>query len=306
MIGRIRKSLLGSKDTKEKAQQPADEARDQLKEAVTAKAGAKKALSAMKRAVEQPARRSVLGTILEESFSRVRDDISSIREDQRKQGDEVKALAGAMERLTKQLDKAGESSQDEGLAEDLRAVRKRMDELQTSSEARFNTHIKEMLTQIESVRKDIERHSQAALDEDDIQETFQKLAEKDFAVKEDVDSKLAGVTAEIGKLGKRIQEKEEDIRQHLKQLGESQGKAEASESVGKLFEDLNQLDNEIIDLKRELNKERKVGLDIRKDLDDLFTAVRGLQEMKASLTENANQILQLQRIIGSDFKTKYY
>lgn len=306
MIGRIRKTLLGSKDTPEKAQPQADEV-PELKAAVAAKQGAKKAQQAMKHAVEQPARRSVLGTILEESFSRVRDDISSIREGQRRQGEEVKALAGAMERLSKQLDKMGESSHDDSLAEDLRGVRKRMDEFQASGEARLNTHIKDLLSQIDGVRKDIERHSKAALGEDDLHKTLQKkLAETDFAAKSEVDSKLAGVAAEIDKLGRRIQEKEEDIRQHLKQLGEASGKAEASESVGKLFEDLNQLDNEIIDLKREINKERKASLDIKKDLDDLSTAVRELQGMKAAMAENASQIVELQRIIGSDFKTKYY
>ncbi len=301
MIGKFKKSFLKG------------QGKDTQSEVENVARGKKKSKSEhedqpeIKRAVEQPARRSVLGTILEESFSRVRDDIQAIRDTQHRQGEEVRNLADAMERLTEQLSKSSEPSQaDEGLSEELKQVKERLDELQENHEMRFNTQLTELVNQIEGVKNDIDKHSKITISEDDIDEKFQALAEKDFALKEDVEEKLTDVTDDMAKLAKRIEDTQDNIKGHMEELKEAGPGTDSSESVNKLFEDLNELDNEIIDLKRELNKERKLGLDIRKDMDDLFSTVRELQDMRQNIMENAGQILDLQRVIGSDFKNKYY
>src|SRR3989338_4756688 len=260
MIGKIRKGLMkqfleGEKPAEAPPEPPEAEAR---------KGGKAKPAPRM-----PTGRQSVLGTILEESFSRVRQDIEHVRELQERQSSELKGVLTSVERLTKQHTNLQDAQKDsKGLAAELKDVRTRLEELQRSHEMKFNTQIRDMLDQLEGVRRDVGK-SEVHLDEGLFRENFDKIAKKDL---------------------------------ELKNAG---GKADDA-SVAKLFEDLNELDNEIIDLKREMNKERKVSLDIRKDMDELSSAVRELKELEGSLSENTRQIGELQRIIGTDFKTKYY
>ena len=296
MIGKIRKGLMkqfleGEKPAEAPPEPPEAEARK----------GGK-----AKPAPRMPAgRQSVLGTILEESFSRVRQDIEHVRELQERQSNELKGVLTSVERLTKQHTNLQDAQKDsKGLAAELKDVRTRLEELQRSHEMKFNTQIRDMLDQLEGVRRDVGK-SEVHLDEGLFREHFDKIAKKDLALKHEVESRLGGITTEVSHLADKIQEKEDAMRKHLAELKNAGGKADDA-SVAKLFEDLNELDNEIIDLKREMNKERKVSLDIRKDMDELSSAVRELKELEGSLSENTRQIGELQRIIGTDFKTKYY
>lgn len=319
MIGRIRKNFMKKEDNDSSKAGAAHEEPPQIEKdkddekeqpgSKKTRASSRRNHAAIKRAVEQPSRKSVIGKILEDSFAKVKEDIQGIRDSQLQQGKEVKALAKAMDKLSRQYSDMSrrKGSQDtDDLAEELKDVRSQLDTLQQSHEMKFNTQLRDLLTQVEELRGDVDRHAESVLSEDSMEEVFRKFADKDFAAKHEVESQLSEVTKRISELSKRIQEKETDIKEHVKELQELKGRDEGNESVHKLFEDLNELDNEIIDLKRELNKERKLGLNIRKDLDELFSVLEGMRAIEASVTENTKHILDLQRVIGTDFKTKYY